>query len=106
MKKLFIFIIILASAYPAVANQQQFCAGFQEGFKSVRGGLAVVPPCPPARPTPANSTVFREGINAGIQRANQTSANQEVTEPGALMSGHRMPGNTGLQRVGNVLFGL
>jgi len=53
------------------ANREQFCEGFSEGFKSIRGNRARVPRCPlPRQVTPVDSTPFREGIKAGIIAAN------------------------------------
>lgn len=51
------------------ATQQDFCDGFTEGYKSIKGNLAVVPVCPVAPVTPVGSTDFREGIKAGIRAA-------------------------------------
>ena len=53
----------------AFAGQAEFCAGFEEGYKSIKGDLVVVPVCPVAPVTPVGSTDFREGIKAGIRAA-------------------------------------
>lgn len=53
----------------AHAGQDEFCAGFEEGYKSVKGNLVIVPICPIAPVTPIGSTDFREGIKAGIVAA-------------------------------------
>lgn len=60
--------IILAGS-PASANQNEFCAGFQEGYRSIKGSMVMVPMCPMAPMTPMGSTPFREGIKAGIAAA-------------------------------------
>ena len=52
----------------AYADQAEFCHGFSEGYKSIKGGNANVPYCPYKPYTPYGSTDFREGIKAG-QRA-------------------------------------
>lgn len=52
---------------PALATpQDEFCAGFTEGYKSIKGDIALVPLCPLPPLTPLGSTPFREGIKAGI----------------------------------------
>lgn len=61
--------LLLLSAASAFADQTEFCAGFEEGYKSVKGNMALVPLCPLAPLTPLNSTPFREGIKAGIRMA-------------------------------------
>lgn len=53
----------------AFAGQAEFCAGFEEGYKSIKGDLVVVPVCPVAPVTPVGSTDFRERIKAGIRAA-------------------------------------
>lgn len=54
-----------------VAGQSEFCAGFSEGYKSIKGDLVIVPVCPVAPVTPVGSTDFREGIKAGIIAASR-----------------------------------
>ena len=53
----------------AQAGQEEFCAGFREGYKSIKGDMVIVPICPIAPITPIGSTDFREGIKAGIRAA-------------------------------------
>lgn len=53
----------------ASAGQDEFCAGFEEGYKSVKGSMVIVPICPIAPITPIGSTDFREGLKAGIRAA-------------------------------------
>lgn len=53
----------------ALADREAFCAGFVEGYKTVKGNLALVPLCPIEPITPIGSTPFREGIKAGIAAA-------------------------------------
>jgi hypothetical protein len=55
----------------ASAGQDEFCAGFEEGYKTVKGDMVIVPICPIAPITPIDSTDFREGIKAGIKAANE-----------------------------------
>ena len=52
-----------------MSNQDDFRSGFEEGYKSVKGDLVVVPVCPVAPVTPVGSTPFREGLKAGIKAA-------------------------------------
>lgn len=49
-----------------------FCDGFNEGWKTVKGSLRLVPICPIPPITPIGSTPFREGLKAGIAKANST----------------------------------
>ena len=62
-------LIGLTFSLPSHATQQEFCAGFTEGYKSIKGDLVIVPICPIAPITPIGSTDFREGILAGIRAA-------------------------------------
>lgn len=64
-------IVALSLAVNARADQQQFCAGFEEGYKTIKGEHVVVPVCPVAPVTPVGSTDFREGLKAGISAAGQ-----------------------------------
>ena len=73
MKRL-IFSIILTLALiagSAFAGQAEFCAGFSEGYKTIKGSMVIVPICPIAPITPIGSTDFREGIKAGIKAASK-----------------------------------
>ena len=65
-----ITLFILGFSFPASANSE-FCAGFEEGYKMVKGNMVLVPLCPLAPLTPLGSTDFREGIKAGIKAANR-----------------------------------
>lgn len=59
----------LVFAANANADQAEFCAGFEEGYRSIKGDMAMAPMCPIAPVTPIGSTDFREGIKAGIAAA-------------------------------------
>jgi hypothetical protein len=50
-------------------DQGDFCDGFSEGWKTIKGSLRIVPICPIAPITPIGSTAYREGIKAGIAKA-------------------------------------
>ena len=63
---LFTFIIFMSSSIFATS---QFCTGFEEGYKAIKGDIVVVPVCPAEPVTPAGSTSFREGIKKGMERA-------------------------------------
>ena len=72
MKKTLLLLaasVVLGAAQLAYAGQGEFCAGFEEGYKSIKGDMVLVPLCPLAPLTPLGSTDFREGINAGIRAA-------------------------------------
>ena len=60
--------VIVAPAN-SLAGQDQFCAGFSEGYQSIKGDMVIVPICPIAPITPIGSTDFREGIKVGIRAA-------------------------------------
>ena len=66
-----ITVLALSASDAGLAGQAEFCAGFVEGYKSVKGNLAVVPACPAAPATPVDSTDFREGLKAGMRAAQQ-----------------------------------
>lgn len=59
-------IIICGSLYAS-----EFCDGFSEGYKTIKGDMVIVPICPIAPITPIGSTEYREGIKAGIQAAQE-----------------------------------
>lgn len=72
MKKTLLLItavFALGVAQLAYAGQDEFCTGFTEGYKSIKGDMVLVPLCPLAPLTPLGSTDFREGIKAGIRAA-------------------------------------
>lgn len=61
-------LFALASAtHAAPADPVKFCAGFAEGYRSVRGDDATVPACPQERGVPRGSGSFREGVKVGIR---------------------------------------
>lgn len=51
------------------SEQDDFCDGFSEGWKTVKGDRSIVPICPIAPITPIGSTAYREGLKSGIARA-------------------------------------
>ena len=70
MKRFIVTIILtMGLAGSVFAGQDEFCAGFAEGYKTVKGDMVIVPICPIAPITPIGSTDFREGIKAGIRSA-------------------------------------
>lgn len=64
-----ISIVALGAAQLVYAGQDEFCAGFTEGYKSIKGDMVLVPLCPLAPLTPLGSNDFREGLKAGIHAA-------------------------------------
>mgnify|MGYP003605222643 CR=1 FL=1 len=66
MKKLLLGLLLVV-ATSANANGSEFCDGFEEGFKIVKGDMALVPLCPLEPLTPLGSTPYREGIKAGMR---------------------------------------
>lgn len=71
MKLASIVFTLMIISTACLAGQDEFCDGFEEGYKSVKGELVIVPICPIAPITPIGSTDFREGIKAGIKSANR-----------------------------------
>ena len=67
--KVFVAILSIIASTQLFAGQAQFCAGFEEGYKSIKGDMVLVPLCPLAPLTPLGSTDFREGIKAGMRAA-------------------------------------
>ena len=59
----------LGATTPLSASQDEFCRGFEEGYKIIKGDMAFIPFCPFAPFTPFGSTDYREGIKAGINAA-------------------------------------
>ncbi len=69
--KLVFATFIIGTSFQVLANQGNFCAGFEEGYKTIKGDMVIVPICPIAPITPIGSTDFREGIKAGMRAANR-----------------------------------
>ena len=59
----------LGLALPASADWDEFCAGFEEGYKAIMGDMVIVPICPIPPITPIGSTDYREGLKAGMAAA-------------------------------------
>lgn len=74
--KITALIILLTLSTLAHADRAEYCHGFTEGYKSIKGGLTLVPLCPINPITPINSTDFREGIKDGAARAKRDSRNR------------------------------
>src|SRR5580765_5336896 len=45
-------VLALVAVQAASAGQDEFCAGFSEGYKSIKGDMVLVPLCPLAPLTP------------------------------------------------------
>lgn len=73
MKTVFGILAVAALLFSHIsyAGQDQFCAGFYEGFKSIKGDMVLPPLCPLAPLHPLGTTDFRQGILAGIRAAQQ-----------------------------------
>ena len=70
MKRLLaVFVLFISISSVVMAGQNEFCAGFEEGYKTIKGDMVILPICPIAPITPIGSTDFREGIKAGIKAA-------------------------------------
>jgi hypothetical protein len=64
-----ILVVAPSEAHGQGQDRAQFCAGFSEGWKTVKGSLTIVPICPIPPITPIGSTPFREGIKKGMSAA-------------------------------------
>jgi hypothetical protein len=62
--------LVVLAVRAATAGQAEFCAGFDEGYRSIKGNGVIVPVCPIAPITPVGSMDFQQGILAGIRAAN------------------------------------
>ncbi|MGL6029146.1 MAG: hypothetical protein ACRC0M_05130 [Legionella sp.] len=67
MKNLILLLMIFSAANAYAYDE--FCAGFEEGYKTIKGDMVIVPICPIEPITPINSTPYREGIKEGIRAA-------------------------------------
>lgn len=67
--KNFLLAFLMVAASAANANGSEFCDGFEEGYKIVKGDSVFVPFCPFEPFTPFGSTPYREGIKAGMRAA-------------------------------------
>jgi len=69
MSKLILVLLVVLFTGNADANRGDFCAGFEEGYKTIKGDMAMVPMCPMKPLTPLGSTDYREGLKAGMKKA-------------------------------------
>ena len=67
--KMLLVLFVIGISHSAWAGRADFCAGFEEGYKTIKGNMVIVPICPIGPITPIGSTDFREGIKAGIRAA-------------------------------------
>lgn len=70
MKYTFLSLALIAST-SAFAEKTEFCQGFEEGYKTDKGDMIIVPICSIEPITPIGSTSFREGIKAGMNAASR-----------------------------------
>lgn len=68
-KLLICFIVVIGSVSFSYAGQKEYCEGWEEGYKAIKGNNAYVPYCPYAPYTPYGSTDYREGLKAGMKKA-------------------------------------
>ncbi|CZG75651.1 TPA: hypothetical protein RJX18_001752 [Legionella pneumophila] len=70
MKKTFLAVLMFSGLNGGV-YASAFCNGFEEGYKTIKGDMVIVPICPIEPITPIGSNSYREGIKAGIRAANE-----------------------------------
>lgn len=56
----------------ALAQKSDFCVGFSEGWKSLKGDLAMAPMCPIPTVSSIGITAYHEGVKAGVSKARST----------------------------------
>lgn len=61
--------ILFYSLLSFTDERQDFCAGYSEGYKAIKGDSASVPWCPPNSIIPPGGSAYRQGIRAGIRAA-------------------------------------
>jgi hypothetical protein len=61
-------LIVAGSGGMSYASQDEFCAGFREGYRMVAGNV-VVPVCPVGPVPPVNTTSYQMGMEEGIEAA-------------------------------------
>jgi len=83
---LMLVVLCGLSGVAAADPQSEFCSGFSEGYKSVRGGGSIVPICPIPPITPIGSTPFREGLKAGMSKGQE--------RPGSFFGGGTSGGSS------------
>lgn len=62
-------VTVCAAALSFAGDQEEFCAGFEMGYKTVKGNNVIVPICPIPPITPIGSTPYQEGLKAGMKAA-------------------------------------
>lgn len=65
----YLLILLTLVSVPALADSDEFCQGFEEGYKTIKGDMVIVPICPIEPITPIGSTSYREGLKAGMRTA-------------------------------------
>lgn len=56
----------------------EFCDGFEEGYKTIQGEMVLVPLCPLEPLAPLGSNSYREGIKPGLLRRNRFSGKRPL----------------------------
>lgn len=69
-------IFLLVASRAETQTKSDFCIGFEEGWKTVKGEISLVPFCPLAPLTPMGSTPYREGIKAGMAAGRRAGGGQ------------------------------
>jgi hypothetical protein len=70
MKKIFLVLTLFMTLGGSI-YASEFCNGFEEGYKTIKGDMVIVPICPIEPITPIGSNSYREGIKAGIGAAQE-----------------------------------
>lgn len=59
-----------------MVDDSDYAAGFEQGFRMVRGNMAMLPMLPMQPMTPMGSTPFRVGLEMGIKHAGKKIVNR------------------------------
>ena len=91
MRQFFRAILVLGLvAFSSSAWASQFCAGFEEGYKTVKGNMVIVPICPIPPITPIGSTK-----NSRTSSLNELPVSRIHNTPDICF--RRLLGNTAVQ---------
>lgn len=54
-----------------MVDDNDYAAGFEQGFRSIMGSIAILPILPVQPITPVGKTPFQVGLSKGIEAANR-----------------------------------
>ena len=75
MYKIILTSIFIILSIPSFANQQQYEAGFKQGYQLCCGTNVIVPLCPQYTITHANQNFYNDGLRLGIKYGQNAGCN-------------------------------